>query len=186
MAISLPNPGMVFVPLDVLTAEELNQIVQNIDTLAELFPLKAAQIGANAIGTNQLSNAAVTAPKLDWSAFCFTEATDTTQTTIGISATNLLYLDVSNIPSGAKFIVMSEYVFNGASDDIVSVVATLVYGSVEGQAMSHAGTWDRTINSVQCFTKVSSQNRVYLQAYKDKSAPPVYTKRGYMCAFRVG
>lgn len=38
MAAALPYPSIVFVPLDVLTAEELNQMVQNTTALANLFP----------------------------------------------------------------------------------------------------------------------------------------------------
>lgn len=49
MAVTLPNPSIVFVPLDVLTAEELNQMVQNTEFLAGLFPLKAANIADGAI-----------------------------------------------------------------------------------------------------------------------------------------
>ena len=44
MAVTLPYPSIVFVPLDVLTAEELNQMCQNTDYLAGLFPLAAANI----------------------------------------------------------------------------------------------------------------------------------------------
>lgn len=38
MAASLPYPSIVFVPLDVLTAEELNQMAQNTTFLANLVP----------------------------------------------------------------------------------------------------------------------------------------------------
>lgn len=38
MAANLPYPSIVFVPLDVLTAEELNQMVQNTTHLANLVP----------------------------------------------------------------------------------------------------------------------------------------------------
>lgn len=38
MAANLPYPSIVFVPLDVLTAEELNQMAQNTTHLANLVP----------------------------------------------------------------------------------------------------------------------------------------------------
>lgn len=47
---SLPYPSMVFVPLDILTAEEMNQIVGNIESLAA--------------GTG-LNDGAVTSSKID-------------------------------------------------------------------------------------------------------------------------
>lgn len=49
MAANMPYPSIVFVPLDVLTAEELNQMVQNTAYLANLFPLASINIGNNAI-----------------------------------------------------------------------------------------------------------------------------------------
>ena len=49
MAANLPYPSIVFVPLDVLTAEELNQMVQNTAYLAGLFPVASSNIGAGAI-----------------------------------------------------------------------------------------------------------------------------------------
>ena len=58
MALTLPYPDMVFVPLDILTAEEQNQLVGNIEFLANQFPLAASNI----------ANGAVTADKIDWTA----------------------------------------------------------------------------------------------------------------------
>lgn len=43
MALTLPN-NLVFVPLDVLTAEELNQLMANDTFLANLFPLASSNI----------------------------------------------------------------------------------------------------------------------------------------------
>lgn len=56
MAATLPYPSIVFVPLDVLTAEELNQMAQNITALANMFPITSAGIG----------NAAVKSSNIDW------------------------------------------------------------------------------------------------------------------------
>lgn len=44
MALSLPYPSIVFVPLDVLTAEELNQMAQNTEFIANQFPIASANI----------------------------------------------------------------------------------------------------------------------------------------------
>lgn len=56
MAATLPYPSIVFVPLDVLTAEELNQMAQNITALANMFPITSADIG----------NAAVKSSNINW------------------------------------------------------------------------------------------------------------------------
>lgn len=44
MPLALPYPSMVFVPLDVLTADELNQIVANYEFIANQFPITSNNI----------------------------------------------------------------------------------------------------------------------------------------------
>ncbi len=56
MALTLPYPSLDFVPLDVLTAEEMNEIVANYTYIANQFP----------IGTANIASSAVTADKIDW------------------------------------------------------------------------------------------------------------------------
>ena len=67
MALTLPYPDMVFVPLDILTAEEQNQLVGNIEFLANQFPLAASNIANGAIGSDQLAAGAVKSQNVDWS-----------------------------------------------------------------------------------------------------------------------
>lgn len=66
MALTLPYPDMVFVPLDILTAEEQNQLVGNIEFLANQFPLSASNIANGAIGSDQLAAGAVKSNNVDW------------------------------------------------------------------------------------------------------------------------
>lgn len=61
----LPYPSMDFVPLDVLTADELDQLVANINAV-NAGVADTAQIADNAITTNKIADDAVTAPKIDW------------------------------------------------------------------------------------------------------------------------
>ncbi len=65
MAAALPNPSIVFVPLDVLTADELNQICQNVSFLAELFPVSSANIGNNAVTGAKIALNTITSDKLN-------------------------------------------------------------------------------------------------------------------------
>ena len=44
MALTLPYPGLDFVPLDILTAEEMNEIVANYTFIAAQFPIGAASL----------------------------------------------------------------------------------------------------------------------------------------------
>lgn len=69
MALALPYPDMDFVPLDILTAAEQDQLVANIEYIANQFPLAGSNIGTGAIGTSQLSSNAVTPAKMDFSSF---------------------------------------------------------------------------------------------------------------------
>lgn len=56
MITTLPYPSMDFVPMDILTASELDQIVANIEAVNN------AMIGNSAISANAISN-----DKIDWS-----------------------------------------------------------------------------------------------------------------------
>lgn len=53
---TLPYPNMDFVPLDILTADELDHIVANYTA-----------INNATIGTSNIANSAVTSAKIDWS-----------------------------------------------------------------------------------------------------------------------
>lgn len=52
MSLTLPYPSIVFVPLDVLTAEELNQLNANTQAIANLFPLAASNINTSTFKVN--------------------------------------------------------------------------------------------------------------------------------------
>lgn len=77
MSMTLPYPSLVFVPLDKLTAEEMNQIVANYTAIANTFPLssgdidnlaiKTANIASSAVTGDKLANKAVGSNNIDWS-----------------------------------------------------------------------------------------------------------------------
>ena len=56
MALTLPYPDMDFVPLDILTAQEQDQLVANIEYIADQFPIQSANI----------ANSAVKSQNIDW------------------------------------------------------------------------------------------------------------------------
>lgn len=56
---NLPNPSMAFTPFDILLAEELNDLVENIEALAA-----GTGIGDGSIGTSDVADGAVTYPKI--------------------------------------------------------------------------------------------------------------------------
>lgn len=62
---TLPYPSMDFVPLDVLTADELDQIVANINAVNGGIA-GTSQIADDSISTAKIKNNAVSASKIDW------------------------------------------------------------------------------------------------------------------------
>ena len=44
MALTLPYPSLVFVPLDILTADQMNEIVANYEYIANQFPLSSDKL----------------------------------------------------------------------------------------------------------------------------------------------
>lgn len=61
---TLPYPNMDFVPLDILTADELDQIVANIDAINNAT-IGVSSIASNAITTPKIADGAITTAKLD-------------------------------------------------------------------------------------------------------------------------
>lgn len=54
MSLTLPYPDLDFVPLDVLTAEEMNQVVSNYTYISDQFPLTSDNIGQGAITSQNI------------------------------------------------------------------------------------------------------------------------------------
>lgn len=55
MALTLPYPNISFVPLDVLTAEELNHVVANYTAIAAAFPVSSNNIADSSITNSKLN-----------------------------------------------------------------------------------------------------------------------------------
>lgn len=65
MALNIPYPDMDFVPLDILTALELDQMVANIEYIAnDAFPVTNANIADSAVTAGKINTGAVTKAKL--------------------------------------------------------------------------------------------------------------------------
>ncbi len=62
---TLPYPSLDFVPLDILTAEEMNQIVANY-TAINNSTIGTSQLANSSITTPKLANKSVTSDKVDW------------------------------------------------------------------------------------------------------------------------
>ena len=75
MALTLPYPNMDFVPLDILTASELDQMVANIEYIASgsVFPIGTNNIADNAVTNAKIASNAVTSDKIDFTTYSNTE-----------------------------------------------------------------------------------------------------------------
>lgn len=90
---TLPYPSLDFVPLDILTAEEMNQIVANY-TAINNATIGTSQLADSSITTPKLANKAVTSDKVDW-------------TTIGKSSSRCIKLGDVKIMWGKTTVVMN-------------------------------------------------------------------------------
>lgn len=191
MAYTPPNSPIVFTPLDVLTAEELNQLQENInnnigqlsDSLP-IFPLTANNIASNAITSTKIASGAVGANKLDWSAFGFSSTTSNTKVDINTSYKNVVQLDVSHLPSGAVFEATGVANFSGA-DPIETIYLRIAYGTNNSIPVTQTNSWSRSASVTASFTK-GSQNTITLQALGDKSSVASEFTDGYLSVRRVG
>lgn len=183
MALSLPN-NISFVPLDVLTADELNQVLQNIDYIAEQFPIASTNIGAGAIGTDKLGSGAVTADKINYSSVFKTVATGSSLSqSVGTGYGDVTSASISSMPLGAVFFAIAKVTFTGSGTD-TGVFTRLRYGSDYGTIGQSTTSWGRTLDTWGLFTKTTT-NAVYIQAMKDNSTT-VNATNYELLAFRVG
>lgn len=183
MAFSLPNPDIEFVPLDVLTAEELNQVVANINALSEQFPLRAENIASNAITNAKILDGTINANKLNWSSNAAPTAYSTTSTRISTTFVTTGELNVSAFPAGAKFVVLAEAGFNGDSS-APSVTSKLSYNGTDSPAYGVLSAWGKSNFVFYAFTK-ATPNYVYLYSQNDQASANVTLANSFMTAFRV-
>lgn len=126
MALTLPYPDMDFVPLDILTALELDQMVANIEYIAsnDVFPVTTANIAdsavsttklnTNAVSTAKIQNGAVTASKIDFTTFkktLYNVASSVTTLTTDFAD----IVSVANVPAG-DYIVIARVALMGNGD----------------------------------------------------------------------
>lgn len=183
MALALPY-DLVFAPLDVLTAEEMNEIVQNYTTIAEQFPLTATNIADGSISTDKLANYAVTSEKLNYGSIYKTISTGTgLSASVGTSYSQIASLSISAMPQGAQFFAIAKVTFTGSSTE-TGVFTRLAYGSNYGSVGQSTTAWGRALDTWGTFTKMSSNN-IAIQAMKDNNTT-VNATDVELIAFRIG
>ena len=185
MALTLPYPDMVFVPLDILTAEEQNQLVGNIEFLANQFPLSASNIANGAIGSDQLTAGAVKSQNVDFTTFGYAYKQETISKTVGTTAVQLLTIDVSQFPAGAVLEAIGGAELTGSDVAPYTQIWT-EYGSVASMSAGAVTTWGRAYFSVGTFTKASGSDSVILYAKVDRADAASNAVGAYLSVKRVG
>lgn len=141
MAITLPYPSLVFVPLDKLTAEEMNQIVANYTALAGAFPIPSDQIADLSITSGKIAANAVTSGKIASGAV---GSTQLASSSVGDNKINW-----GNFPSGIKrtltgsHTVSSNQRYTMVSATIVTTGVYFIHGCGNVQGLSADTTYPR-------------------------------------------
>ena len=167
MAIAvLPYPSMDFTPLDVLTADELDQLVANINAVNN-GTVPTASIADGAITTPKIANKAITEAKIDRTSLVapIINQISIANATCPASWTDKLSLDVSNIPTGAKFVVLGSIWWRASSASPAIALKAEYDGTGGYVTYSHQAASETLVSSVifYAFTKASGKNTAHIQ-----------------------
>ena len=159
MSLNIPYPSLVFVPLDVLTAEELNNLMSNITYIANEFPLSAANLAANSVTKAKIAPSAVGSSNIDWPTMYVKTAQDTSQISISPSAKVLVSVSIADLPVGAKVLVLGQS--RGTGDATSSDFTLRINDGLENTV---SGIWWKSLHVSAIVERTSSVNKVDLKA----------------------
>ena len=111
--VTLPYPNMDFVPLDVLTANELDQIVANIEAVNNA-QITSAQLSNGSVSTAKIADSAVSADKIDWASLGAKYNQVASQIEIGTTTTTMLTLALT----AGTWLLIGTANFNHANTDV--------------------------------------------------------------------
>lgn len=101
---------------------------------------------------------------------CTAYNSSTTSVAIGqTTATEVLSVDISALPVGAKFVVNYDVCTTGTAT-LTAVVAYARYNGVDDITFRQCSEYAKTVSGMGTFTKVSGVNAVIIRAYKDNSS----------------
>ena len=140
-------------------------------------------IANGGVTTNAIGDAAVTPAKLALNSLS-AYATKTSNLSLTTSFKNYLTVDVSNIPTGATFVVIATATATG-NDEINGFVIRTSYNNTNGMANVQTQTWGRTATTIYSYTKVSGANSLHVQGRKDNSNTMTMEKASCVC-FVIG
>ena len=165
MSVNLPNPSMSFSPFAILTAEEMNNIIENINSLAD-----GTGFDAGAIGKADIASAAVDQSKIDFTNFIkvYSVANQSAVPATGGTGAVIATIDITSYPIGAEFLCTFSTTKFGAAGTFVGIYVT--YNSISYVALDeNRGTTSAAVNAalVVPITKVSGQNSIVISLRAD-------------------
>lgn len=110
--VTLPYPNMDFVPLDVLTANELDQLVANIEAINNA-QITSAQLSNNSVTSAKIADSAVSADKIDWASLNAKYSEIETQIEVGTGVTTMNSLALT----AGTWLLIGTANFNHANTD---------------------------------------------------------------------
>lgn len=161
---TLPYPNMDFVPLDILTANELDQIVANIDAVNNA-QITSAQMSNNAVTSAKIADGAVSFDKIDWTTFGRQHTTSSTSVTIGTSATTM---ESFSLTAGTWLLIgTSDFNHNNSStgDSYLGFWNTTTNNSIGNMFYFNEvdnGTWFNTITVHEVVTLTATSTVAFV------------------------
>lgn len=164
---TLPYPNMDFVPLDILTADELDQIVANIEAINNAT-IGVSSIANNAITTPKIADGAITTKKLDADAvgMVYLGSTVLTATTDSISFTASTTYDNYKILAGATMATgsgtwLDVRMLNGSSRISNTHQVQRVDGTTWGSAINPDVTYLINSTSINRYDGIDAEVGIY-------------------------
>jgi len=143
MALTLPYPSLVFVPLDILTADQMNEIVANYEYIANQFPITADNIAFATYSSSEQVVGTWTNGKT-----IYRKVVDSGAIT---GSTSIVY---DAITGAEELISISGYWLNGSNNQRCSFNGTFVAGGPIVQA-TRAVLYDNDHTIKLNFTQIS-------------------------------
>jgi len=162
----LPNPGMSFSPFAILTAAELNDLVENIESLAD-----GSGFDVGAIDTEDIATNAVEAPNISTSAITLGETSKTsTQDVTSASDTSVTSLPLTvTIPAGGRDVELVVMIECAGSATSVNYSLKLWDGAVGSGVQLREWFWSAAVANVAVITPVCLVHKIPAPAAGSKT-----------------
>lgn len=158
--------GSILVP-PVSATDSPNYELLTTDMINNTEPLLLMYNGVQWVCLNQKKK--TSSSDIDWATSLSVYKKTETTATVSQSYNTYMALDITNFPTGAKFIVFSQVMFSG-SEVLTSFLQKNVYSSQSTQESRITSTWGNTVTAIDIFSKKAGENSVSIQIRKDNNS----------------